>query len=97
MGRIAAKAGDFVDYCKKAFEKIGLEAKLTDEDIESFGIEMEAEFGRKLNAFYQFRSLFANCVENLILIDRLLFLREQVRLLQFVVIIFVRDYFFVFS
>jgi hypothetical protein len=36
-----------------------------------------AEYGRKLNCFYQFRALFAPLVEAIILLDRVLFVLEQ--------------------
>ena len=39
---------------------------------------MSEKFGHKLNAFYQFRSIFAPLIEGLILLDRLTYLQEQV-------------------
>ena len=52
--------------------------QITDDEIISTFDHLEAEHGRKLVAFYQLRSLFAPLVEGLVLLDRLVFLLEQV-------------------
>ena len=52
--------------------------QITDDEITSTFELLEAEHGRKLIAFYQLRSLFAPLVEGLVLLDRLVFLLEQV-------------------
>ena len=52
---------------------------MTSEEITAIHDEYSAKFAHKLNAFYQLRSLFAPLIEGLILLDRLTFLRHQVR------------------
>lgn len=51
----------------------------TDEEMEKIFEAEQRKFGQGLNAFYQYRSLFAPLIEGLILLDRLVFLLEQVR------------------
>lgn len=80
IGRIASKSKDFIDYTRKAFKKVGFENEinnLSDENIQEIYTSYNAQYERKLNAFYQFRLMFAPLVEAIILTDRLLFLSEN--------------------
>ena len=78
VGRTAAKSANFVDYVEKCFTKLNIELKLTKIELESIYQEFSGLYRHKLNAFYQIRSLFAPLIEGLILLDRLVFLLEQV-------------------
>ena len=53
--------------------------QMSSEEIMAIHDEFSTKFAHKLNAFYQLRSLFAPLIEGLILLDRLTFLRQQVR------------------
>ena len=78
VGKIAAKSQDFLTYCHKAFDKMKLELKMSDNEIESLYQDYSQQYGQKLNAFYQLRSLFSSVIEGLIVLDRVVFLLEQV-------------------
>ncbi|XP_050096594.1 probable methyltransferase-like protein 25 [Anopheles aquasalis] len=76
VGRL--KSGAFIDYVRKSVRRLGLEDRVTISD-ESL-LELEARFTpelEQLKVFYLIRQQFAPVVETLILLDRLLFLRES--------------------
>ena len=77
VGRIAAKSKDFVDYVRKAFVKLKVEAEVSDDELLDIFNSNANKFGAKLQCFYQYRALFSPLVEAVILTDRLLFLQEQ--------------------
>ena len=77
VGNIAAKSDSFVEYAKKCFVKIGIDIYMSDQEISELYEEQQNRFGKKLNAFYQYRALFAPLVESIILVDRLVFLEEE--------------------
>ena len=52
--------------------------QVSDEEISATYLRYELSHRQKLNSFYQLRSLFAPLIEGLVLLDRLIFLREQV-------------------
>jgi len=79
VGRIAAKSRDFTDYVKRALKKMDRKFELSDERIQEYYDRHYDVNVRKLNGFYQFRSLFAPVVEAIILLDRLLFLEADTR------------------
>ncbi|KAL5288588.1 METTL25 family protein [Megaselia abdita] len=77
VGKIK-KEGGFLDYVRKCDKKRNLElfTHFTEEQI----LEIEKIYSQKemtLNAFYLIRMSFAPVIEALILLDRLLFLREN--------------------
>ena len=51
---------------------------MTDVEIEDVFLNLSSEYRLKLFSFYQFRSLFASLIEGIILLDRLVYLMEQV-------------------
>ena len=51
--------------------------QMSPDEIKSTYDSFRSSHGRKLNAFYQLRSLFAPLIEGLILLDRLTFLLEN--------------------
>ena len=77
VGNIATKSDNFLKYARGCFEKIGVDICLSDQEISELYQEEDNKFGKKLNAFYQFRALFAPLVESIILVDRLVFLEED--------------------
>lgn len=77
VGRIAAKSENFHDYVRKALNKLQLGIEVSDEEISETYLRYECSHRQKLNSFYQLRSLFAPLIEGLVLLDRLIFLREQ--------------------
>ncbi|XP_053658694.1 probable methyltransferase-like protein 25 [Anopheles marshallii] len=75
VGRL--KCNGFVDYVRKSIRKLALteSVTLTDESL----LELEARFAvelEQLKVFYLIRQQFAPVIETLILLDRLLYLRE---------------------
>ena len=77
VGNIAAKSDSFVEYAKKCFDKFKVDIGMSDQELSELYQEQENKFAKKLNAFYQFRALFAPLVESIILVDRLVFLEEE--------------------
>jgi len=77
VGRIATKSKNFVDYVRKAFVKLKVEAEISDDRLMDIFTQYETQFSRKLQCFYQYRALFSPLVEAVILTDRLLFMQEQ--------------------
>uniref|UniRef100_A0A182Q4U8 Methyltransferase domain-containing protein n=1 Tax=Anopheles farauti TaxID=69004 RepID=A0A182Q4U8_9DIPT len=75
VGRL--KCNGFVDYVRKSVRRLGLieSVTITEESL----LEMETRFAaelEQLKVFYLIRQQFAPVVETLILLDRLLYLRE---------------------
>ncbi len=77
VGKLAAGCEDFSEYCARAFDKAGA-SRLPEEEVQEVFQDLSSRFGRRLNAFYQLRSLFAPVVEGAVLLDRLAFLLESV-------------------
>jgi hypothetical protein len=78
VGRLASKAKDFPDYARRAFSALGADlAGTTDPELAACLAEQAARHGARLAAFHQLRALFAPLVENIVILDRLCFLREQ--------------------
>jgi len=62
----------------RAFTKVGLPTDLLSDDaVQGYLDRYAAAHGRQLNCFYQLRALLAPVVESVVLLDRLLFIREQ--------------------
>ncbi|XP_071941882.1 probable methyltransferase-like protein 25 [Antedon mediterranea] len=77
VGKLAGKCKNFVEYCRRAFQKLDLDgSKLTDDQLLQYYNKYNPD-KRKLQAFNQFRSALAPSIEGLILLDRLLYLKEQ--------------------
>ncbi|CAH0552937.1 unnamed protein product [Brassicogethes aeneus] len=76
VGRFRKPASDFVDYTRKALKRLKLELDLSDEVLHEFYKEYECRCD-ELNVFYLIRCLLAPVIENLILLDRILFLHEN--------------------
>ena len=77
VGRIAAKCDTFLQYVRRAEDKLKMTLGLSDTEVtEQFSVLQQLHW-RKLVAFYQFRALFALLIESIILTDRLLYLQES--------------------
>lgn len=81
VGKIYAKCDGFVDYVKKCIKKLEFSEtqieSLTDEKINFYYSEYESH-RKKLVAFNLLREAFAPVVEALILLDRYLYLKQNV-------------------
>ncbi len=56
--------------------------QISDAEISSTFQSLDEVHRQKLNSFYQLRSLFAPLIEGLVLLDRLVFLLEQVGIID---------------
>jgi len=77
VGKRAGKASSFQEYARIAFQSLGHNLEMEDSDLTKWFQVQEELHSKKLAAFHQFRALFAPLVENVILLDRLCYLREQ--------------------
>merc|ERR1711915_686864 len=77
VGRIANKSKSFVEYVRKAVFKLKIDLKMDDEEIIKIFSIHEDKYLHKLQCFYQYRALFSPLIESIILVDRLLFLKEK--------------------
>ncbi|XP_039617700.1 methyltransferase-like protein 25 [Polypterus senegalus] len=77
VGNVYAKATSFVDYIKKSLRKLDLdETKLSDRVIEDYHIKYRPRIN-EMEAFNMLKLTLAPCIEGLILLDRLCYLKEQ--------------------
>ncbi|XP_051911648.1 methyltransferase-like protein 25 isoform X2 [Hippocampus zosterae] len=75
VGNIYSKAKSFVDYVRRALRKLDLDdSKLSDEDIQRYH-DVHAPRRPEMHAFNLVT--LAPCIEGLILMDRLCYLKEQ--------------------
>ncbi|KAM6895738.1 putative methyltransferase-like protein 25 [Xenentodon cancila] len=77
VGNVYAKSKSFVDYVRRALRRLDLDdSKLSDSDIQEFydiyGARMD-----EMHAFNMLKVTLAPCIEGLILLDRLCYLKEQ--------------------
>ncbi|KAM5288982.1 putative methyltransferase-like protein 25 [Ctenodactylus gundi] len=77
VGKIYSKCSSFVDYVRKSLKKIGLdESKLSEKTIMDY-YEKYKPRRNELEAFNMLKVVLAPCIETLILLDRLCYLKEQ--------------------
>lgn len=77
IGKVYQQDQSFVEYIRLGLRKLSLpDEQLTDTEIDSYLSEFEP-YKRHLIAFHQLRALMAPCIESLIILDRLLYLKEQ--------------------
>lgn len=76
VGRFRRECVDFLDYVRKALERINVNLTVSDDEIEDLYNEYKCKVS-ELNNFYLIRCMLAPIIESLILLDRLLFLHEQ--------------------
>ncbi|XP_018408410.1 PREDICTED: methyltransferase-like protein 25 [Nanorana parkeri] len=77
VGKIFSKSSGFTDYVRKSLKKFGQDdSKLSDQEIMGYYETYEAR-RNELEAFNRLKVFLAPCIEALILLDRLCYLREQ--------------------
>ncbi|CAG5927529.1 unnamed protein product [Menidia menidia] len=77
VGNVYSKAKSFVDYVRRALRRLELdESKLSDGDIQDYH-DMYRERMDEMHAFNMLKVSLAPCIEGLILLDRLCYLKEQ--------------------
>ncbi|XP_029017121.1 methyltransferase-like protein 25 [Betta splendens] len=77
VGNVYSKAESFVDYVRRALRRLDLdEWKLSDGDIQHYHDAYRPRMG-EMHAFNLLKVTLAPCIEGLILLDRLCFLKEQ--------------------
>ncbi|XP_037551614.1 methyltransferase-like protein 25 [Nematolebias whitei] len=77
VGNVYSKATSFVDYVRRALRRLELDdSKLSDSDIQAYSDLYRARMG-EMHAFNMLKVTLAPCIEGLILLDRLCYLKEQ--------------------
>ncbi|XP_041833890.1 methyltransferase-like protein 25 isoform X2 [Melanotaenia boesemani] len=77
VGNVYSKAKSFVDYVRRALCRLELdESKLSDSDIQDYHDTYRARMD-EMHAFNMLKVSLAPCIEGLILLDRLCYLKEQ--------------------
>ncbi|XP_068132954.1 probable methyltransferase-like protein 25 [Hyperolius riggenbachi] len=77
VGKIFSKSSNFIDYVRKSLKKFGQDdSKLSDQEIMGYYEKYEPR-RNELEAFNRLKVFLAPCIEALILLDRLCYLREQ--------------------
>ncbi|CAH2277647.1 Hypothetical predicted protein [Pelobates cultripes] len=77
VGKIYAKSTSFADYVRKSLRKLGQDdSKLSDQQIRDY-FETFKHRKIELEAFNMLKVSLAPCIEALILLDRLCYLKEQ--------------------
>lgn len=77
IGNKIRRFQDFAGYCDAAFERLKLENPMGKDELNEFYEVNFKEQSKKISALWTLRSVFSGPVENLILLDRVLYLREQ--------------------
>ncbi|XP_072123592.1 probable methyltransferase-like protein 25 isoform X2 [Mobula birostris] len=77
VGKMYFKSSSFVDYTRKATEKLGMDSsKMSDSLIQGYYDRFIPRI-KELEAFNLLKVALAPCIEGLILLDRLCYLKEQ--------------------
>ncbi|XP_017350297.1 methyltransferase-like protein 25 [Ictalurus punctatus] len=77
VGNVYSKASSFVDYVRRALRKLELdESKLSDSVIQSYH-DLYTSRKKEMVAFNMLKVTLAPCIEGLILLDRLCYLKER--------------------
>ncbi|XP_070848223.1 probable methyltransferase-like protein 25 [Chaetodon trifascialis] len=77
VGNVYSKAKSFVDYVRRALRRLELdESKLSDSDIQDYHDTYRLRVA-EMHAFNMLKVALAPCIEGLILLDRLCYLKEQ--------------------
>lgn len=83
VGKIYSKSSSFLDYVRKSLKKLGLdESKLPEKLIMDYYEKYQPRMN-ELEAFNMLKVVLAPCIETLILLDRLCYLKEQVNYVIF--------------
>ncbi|XP_010885645.2 methyltransferase-like protein 25 isoform X2 [Esox lucius] len=77
VGNVYSKAASFVDYVRRALRRLDLdESKLSDSVIQGYYDTYQPRMV-EMEAFNMLKVMLAPCIEGLILLDRLCYLKEQ--------------------
>ncbi|GCC22465.1 hypothetical protein chiPu_0000853, partial [Chiloscyllium punctatum] len=77
IGKIYSKSSSFVDYIRKSVEKLGMDnSKMSDSLIQGYYDRYMPRM-KELEAFNLLKVALSPCIEGLILLDRLCYLKEQ--------------------
>lgn len=76
VGRIGVKCQNFVEYVHKASTILGCHIPMDDDELRIYYKSFEP-FEKKLHFYFMLRVVMAPVIEGIILLDRLLFLREK--------------------
>ncbi|XP_026640363.1 methyltransferase-like protein 25 isoform X3 [Microtus ochrogaster] len=77
VGKIYSKCSSFLDYVRMSLKKLGLdESKISEEIIMDYYEKYRPRMN-ELEAFNMLKVVLAPCIETLILLDRLCYLKEQ--------------------
>uniref|UniRef100_A0A8I3WSL8 Methyltransferase like 25 n=1 Tax=Callithrix jacchus TaxID=9483 RepID=A0A8I3WSL8_CALJA len=77
VGKIYSKCSSFLDYVRRSLKKLGLdESKLPEKIILNYYEKYKPRMN-ELEAFNMLKVVLAPCIETLILLDRLCYLKEQ--------------------
>ncbi|KAJ8249971.1 hypothetical protein COCON_G00231870 [Conger conger] len=77
VGNVYSKSASFVDYVRRALRKLGLdESKMSDSLIQGYHDKYSPR-RPEMHAFNMLKVSLAPCIEALILLDRLCYLKEQ--------------------
>lgn len=76
VGRFRKGCGDFKEYVRKAFDRIGFPVSVSDAEIELFYLEY-AHREKEMYIFNLIRNMIAPVIESIIMLDRLLYLYEN--------------------
>lgn len=74
--RMKKECADFVEYAKRAMEKVEADVKISDKELDDI-YELYRHRYDEMSTFYYLRCMLAPVIESLILLDRLLYLFEQ--------------------
>lgn len=76
LGNKMRKFEDFGDYCLVALKLMKLQTDLTKEELNKYYEDRFESNAKKISILWVLRSVFSGPIENLILLDRLLYLEE---------------------
>ncbi|XP_041453190.1 methyltransferase-like protein 25 [Lytechinus variegatus] len=77
IGKLAPKCKSFLEYTRKALRKLEMDnSKISDEEICAYEAKYRPSYGH-LAAYNQLRAALSPSIEAIILLDRLLYLKEQ--------------------
>uniref|UniRef100_A0A1B6KE51 Methyltransferase domain-containing protein n=1 Tax=Graphocephala atropunctata TaxID=36148 RepID=A0A1B6KE51_9HEMI len=76
VGKIAKKCSSFQEYVHKSVQRLGLNIQVVDSELQEL-YDSHSESRKQLHVFFLLRLCVAPAIEGLIMLDRLLYLREQ--------------------
>ncbi|XP_063970159.1 probable methyltransferase-like protein 25 [Lytechinus pictus] len=77
VGKLARKCKSFLEYARKALRKLKMDdSKISDEEICAYEVKYRPSY-KHLAAYNQLRAALSPSIEAIILLDRLLYLKEQ--------------------